>query len=62
MERIFQAEGALRGKSLLGIFETEPGPLGGWNDVLKGDGMRKKIGPNLVGFSRSLKDFGFYSE
>lgn len=53
---------SLRVKSLLGMFETEPGALCGSNDVLKGDGMRKRMGPDPVGFSRPLKDFGFYSE
>lgn len=44
------------------MFETEPGALCGWNEALKGGGMRRKIGPGPVGFSRLLKDLGFYSE
>lgn len=32
-----------------GMFETEPGALCGWNEALKGDGIRRKIGPDPVG-------------
>lgn len=45
----------LPAESLLCLFETEPGSLHGWNEVIQGDGMRKKTGTDLPGFSRPFK-------